>query len=221
MKKVFFFSIFVGLVVYVIACKNNEIDPNKKTNKSYDPRNKVSVDVNGKVDTNFFISWGKSKYTLTGLYDTIPFPRYYSCPNEKERFTIFFTKVLGIDFEEYFTIDYFYPFVNTKQKYKKSQSFNTAVLSPKVACEYDSTFYIFSSTQFDYDIFGESYELNEVGKNDLIITSYDTLSGKMTGEFNLTFDKVYRNIRDKYYESLPQKLEYRNGKFTVFFKPIK
>jgi hypothetical protein len=66
-----------------------------------------------------------------------------------------------------------------------------------------------------------NYKVDEKGVNDLTITSYDALSGKMTGEFNLTFDKIYRNIRDKYYESLPQKLEYRNGKFTVYVKKSK
>ncbi len=213
MKKSTILLLLAIVIFAFTTCKKEE-----EVIKFISP-DKLSVEINGKLESDFFIS-GIRKAYIQKLYDTIPFPRIYSCPKEKITFGLFFQRELGVGFYEGFQIYGFFPIINSKQKYNTSIG-PPPLVTPKSLCDYDSSFYSSHSIIWDGDYFAMNYKADIQGINDLIITSYDTLSGKMTGEFNLTFDKVYRNIREKYYESLPQKLEYRNAKFTVFFKPIK
>jgi hypothetical protein len=213
MKKIFIMLSLASIILTLTTCKKDE-----EVVKFISP-NKLSVEINGKIENDFFIG-SIRKASISKLYDTIPFPRIYSCHKEKISFALDFQRKLDVDFYEGFQISGFYPFINSKQKYNTSKG-PLPLVTPKSVCDYDSAFYTGHNITWDGDYFAVNYKADEKGINDLTITSYDTLSGKMTGEFNLTFDKVYRNIREKYYESLPQKLEYRNGKFTVFFKPIK
>jgi hypothetical protein len=214
MKKIFILLSLASIILVFTTCKKDE-----EVVKFISP-NKLSVEINGKVENDFSLYGLRSKYTPR-LYDTIPFPRYYYCKNEKELFDISILRKLNLELEEGLSFRNFFPFINVKQRYKDGLILLPQI-TPKNICDYDTTFstnYIVDLGMIDY--VEVNYKVDEKGVNDLTITSYDALSGKMTGEFNLTFDKIYRNIREKYYESLPQKLEYRNGKFTVFFKPIK
>jgi hypothetical protein len=212
MKKIIVFLLFGGITFCIVNCKKEiKVEP-EYINPGYDTRNRINVEVNGKVDTDFKLFGSISSVTLR-LYDTIPFPRYYDCPKSLEYIEISIPKNISKYFYERLSISEIHPFIGVKQKLKV-RKFPTS-LSPKNACDYDSTFNVFHGYIIDQDISGEYYKKNEVEQNDLTITSFDKISGKLTGEFNLTFDMIDPRAANK---EFPAKLEYRNGKFTVYLK---
>lgn len=184
---------------------------------SYDNRNKISVEINGKIETDFKF-FATIKSVSDRQYDTIPFPRYYDCPNSMEYIEISIPKEIERNFSsESLGIERFHPFIGVKQKLK-IPTFPAPLVSPKNACDYDSTFKAYHGYILEQDLSGTYFKLNDKEQNDLTITSYDRISGKMTGEFNITLDKLTNLVKDGFYETLPKKLEYRNGKFTVYVK---
>jgi hypothetical protein len=52
MKKLFILLSFIGLSLLFFTCKKQEIEP-EYVNPGYDTRNRISVEVNGKVETDF------------------------------------------------------------------------------------------------------------------------------------------------------------------------
>jgi hypothetical protein len=212
MKKLFILLSFIGLSLLFFTCKKQETEP-EYVNPGYDTRNRISVEVNGKVETDFKF-FATIKSVSDRQYDTIPFPRYYDCPNSMEYVSIGIPKETQPDVYERLDIRRFHPFVGIKQKLKVKRS-PASIISPKNACDYDSTFQIDSTVMFEQDIGGTSYVVNGKEQNDLTITSYDKVSGKLTGEFNLTLDNFYPKAANK---EFPLRREYRNGKFTVYLK---
>lgn len=214
MKKTIIFLVFGGMTFCIINCKKErEIAP-EFVSPSYDSRNGISVEINGKVETDFKF-FGTIKKISERQYDTIPFPRYYYCPDSLEYVSIGIPKKIppNID-EERLTIQKFHPFIGVKQKLKLPLTVNP-LISPKNACDYDSTFNVFHGYIIEQDISGKYYKENKVEQNDLTITSYDSISGKLTGEFNLSFEIIDSRSVSK---DFPAKLEYRNGRFTVYLK---
>jgi hypothetical protein len=215
MKKIFILLSFLSLVLSIISCKKIETLP-KYVHPFYDSRNKISVEINGEIE-NSFEFYSSIAFFSERQYDTIPFPRYFDCPNTKEFVTIIFPKEISSDIMGILDIEKFHPFIGIKQKPKISP-LPPSIISPKNGCDYDTTFRVDNSYILEGDISGVAYKVNDKEKNDLTITSYDRVSGKMTGEFNLTFDHLNPAIANK---EFPQKLEYRNGKFTVYVKKSK
>jgi hypothetical protein len=212
MKKLFILLSFIGLSLLFFTCKKQETEP-EYVNPGYDTRNRISVEVNGKVETDFKF-FGSSYLVFERQYDTIPFPRYFDCPSTKEYFSVVIPKKLSPDLDEGLYIERFHPFIGIKQKVKV-RTLTTSLVSPKNACYYDSTFYVSHGYIIEKDISGEFYKVNDKEMNDLTVTSYDRVSGKMIGEFNLSFDNINPKTANK---EFPTKLEYRNGKFTVYVK---
>jgi hypothetical protein len=224
MKKIFILLSFIGLSLLFFTCKKQEAEP-EIINSIYDSRNKLSVEINGKTESEgYFDNFGATvAYSEGGalLYDTIPYPRYYNCPYKRVAdIGVSFSKNITQGLVEDLYLETRDPHINLKLKVK-GEYVPQPKVSPKNACDYDSLFSTNHYTTLELDQFGSSFKVNMKELNNLTITSYDTLSGKMTGEFNLTFDKVSKNSKSKYYESLPPKLEYRNGKFTVYVKEFK
>jgi hypothetical protein len=213
MKKLFILLSFIGLSLLFFTCKKQEIEP-EYVNPAYDTRNKISVEINGKTETDFKF-FATIKSVSDRQYDTIPFPRYYDCPNSMEYVSIGIPKEIERNLSyERLGIERLHPFIGVKQKLK-IYTYPAPLVSPKNACDYDSTFEAYHGYIFEQDIAGKFYGLNNKEQNDLTITSYDRISGKLTGEFNLTFDMIDPRSVNK---EFPAKLEYRNGKFTVYLK---
>jgi hypothetical protein len=215
MKKIIVFLLFGGIIFCIVNCKKEREPEPEYIYPGYDTRNRISVEINGKTETDFKF-FATIKSVSDRQYDTIPFPRYYDCPKSMEYVSIGIPKNISKDLHERLDIYRFHPLIGVKQKLNLSpRPLVYPVVSPKNACDYDSTFMMSHGYIIEQDISGEYYKKNEAKQNDLTITSFDRISGKLTGEFNLTFEMIDPRSVNK---EFPAKLEYRNGKFTVYLK---
>lgn len=205
MKK---YKQYIAISVFVIMGCKNELVVEKIP--SQDIRNFCSYTLNGiekRISNKDSISISSSMYLtnggLGGRSSQCPILRVYGLSFTTQNFRNTKGK---IDYDESISFDEFSSELALKQvnKFGKCSDINTFKLS---------------LLHFEHpDVIYQPFEVDTFSLNNMKIVKIDTISKYIEGEFNLTFNKTKEAQKDKYFNIFPNRYEFRNGRFSVYYK---
>lgn len=198
---------FIIFAFVIMGCKNEFVEEKEPFQ---DVRNFCSYTVNGfekRLYNKDSISISASKYLtnggLGGRSSQCPITRVFGLSFTTQNFRNIKGK---IDYDESISLDEFSPDLILKQ------------INMEGKCSNVNTFKL-SLLHFEYpDVFYKPFEVDSLSINSMKIIKIDTVSKHIEGEFNLTFNKTKEAQKDKYFNFFPNRYEFRNGRFSVYYK---
>jgi hypothetical protein len=203
MKKYKQYFIIVAFVI--MGCKNELVEEKEPLQ---DIRNFCSYTVNG-IEKRLYNKDSTSIYGNSfinnGQYqiEKCPNIRLYNLTIYNQNFRNAKAK---IDYIESFNLYYF-----TEESAVRN-------IRKKGDCNLYKTFDS-SILHFEYpDVIYQPFEVDTLSMNSMKVIKIDTVSKYIEGEFNLTFNKTKEAQKDKYFNVFPNRYEFRNGRFSVYYK---